>query len=87
MQRLYRQVLRVCRRKLQNQTHVNGCKCYLEYAEIKDKILKLKCCKFNKSHEKIFNENLKKRFTNIYNFCKLDIDKVTLMLRSSVYPC
>ena len=39
-----------------------------------------------KNYEKIFDEQLKKRIANIYEFCKDNINKLGLMLRGSVYP-
>lgn len=41
------------------------------------------CC--NRSYQKNFDENLKDRFANAYNFCKLDINKSILMLQKSAY--
>ena len=41
------------------------------------------CC--NRSYQKNFDENLKDRFDNAYNFCKLDINKSILMLQKGAY--
>lgn len=41
------------------------------------------CC--NRSYQKNFDENLKDRFANAYNFRNLDINKSILMLQKSAY--
>ena len=41
------------------------------------------CC--NRSYQKNFDENLKDRFANAYNFCKLDINKSILILQKGAY--
>ena len=42
------------------------------------------CCK--KNYQKMFAENLKKRFANTFKFSNHDIDEFILFLRRSVYP-
>ena len=41
------------------------------------------CC--NRSYQKNFDENLKDRFANAYNFRNLDINKSILMLQKGAY--
>lgn len=41
------------------------------------------CC--NRSYQKKFDENLKDRFANAYNFRNLDINKSILMLQKGAY--
>ena len=38
------------------------CDCFLEYTKFKDKFIEYKCLLCNKSYQKKFDENLKKRF-------------------------
>ena len=44
------------------------------------------CFECKKNYKKDFNEELIKRFTNIYEFCNKDINKSILLLRKGVYP-
>ena len=55
------------------------CNYFLEYTNFKDDVIEYNylCC--NKSYEKRFDENLKKRFFNIHKFSKHDINKYILL--------
>ena len=59
------------------------CKACLDYAITKDYQLILFECK--KNYKKDFNNELIKRFANIYELCNKDINKLILLLRD-VYP-
>ena len=59
------------------------CKSCLDYAITKDYQLILFECK--KNYKKDFNNELIKRFANIYELCNKDINKLILLLRD-VYP-
>ena len=62
------------------------CKSCLDYMSVKDDQLIFRCFECRKSHKKIFNEYLIKRFANIYELCSDDINKFILLLRKGVYP-
>ena len=53
----------------------------------KDDLLTFKCVHCNKPYENKFDENLSKRFEDIYQFCDGDIKKFCLMLLKGVYAC
>ena len=55
----------------------------LQYNLIEDNQLIFNCPKCNKNGKKHFNNDLIKRFANIYEFCDRDI---CLILRKGVYP-
>ena len=48
--------------------------------------MKYKLLSCNKEYSQRLNEELKKKFKNTFKFPNNDIDKITLLLRKSVYP-
>ena len=67
------------------------CKSYLDYMTTKDE--QQRCTQLifwrfecKKNDEKDLNEELIKRFANIYEFCDGDINKFILLLRKGVHP-
>ena len=62
------------------------CKSYLDSMTTKDEQLIFRCFECKKNYEKDFNEELIKRFANIYEFCNGDINKFILLLRKGVSP-
>ena len=62
------------------------CKSSLDYMKFKDDQLIFRCFECKKNSKKKFNEELIKRFANIYEFCNKDIIKSILLLRKGVYP-
>ena len=54
--------------------------CFLEYTNFKDYLIEYKCLYCNENYQKSFDENLKKRFFNIYRFTNHDINKFILAL-------
>ena len=47
---------------------------FLEYTNAKDDLIEYKYLYCNKSYQKKFDENLKKRFANTYKFSNYDIN-------------
>ena len=62
------------------------CKYCLEYIKSKSDQLTLKCFECKKNYKKDFNNELIKRFVNIYKFCNKEYNKFILLLRKGVYP-
>ena len=62
------------------------CKSKLSYVSVKGNQLIFQCFACEKNYEKDFNNELIKRFANMYTFCKGDINKFVLLLRKDVYP-
>ena len=62
------------------------CKSCLDNMITKDDQLIFRCFECKKNYEKDFNNELIKRFANIYEFCNEDINKFILLLRKGVYP-
>ena len=62
------------------------CKSCLDYMITKDYQLIFRCFECKKNYKKDFNNELIKRFANIYEFCNEDINKFILLLRKGVYP-
>ena len=62
------------------------CEFHPYYMLIKDDELIFRCFGCKKNYEKEFNEELIKRFANMYEFCDTDINKFILLLRKGVYP-
>ena len=62
------------------------CDCFIEYKNFKDDLIECKwlCC--NKNYQSKFDEKLKERFFNTYNFSKHDSNKFVLLLRKGLYP-
>ena len=54
--------------------------CCFEYTNPKDDLIEHKslCC--NKNYQKKFDEDLSKRFSNVYKFVNYDINKFILLL-------
>ena len=57
-----------------------ACDCFLEYTNFKNDLIEYKslCC--NKNYKQKFDEKLKERLFNRYNFSNHDNDKFTLLL-------
>ena len=75
-----------CFDNLSNRLHKDkckDCKSKLSYMYVKDNQLIFHA---KKNYEKDFNNELFKRFANMYEFCKSDINKFVLFLRKGVYP-
>ena len=53
---------------------------------IKDNQLIFRCFECKKNYKKEFNEELIKRFTNLYEVCSGDFNKLILLLQKCVYP-
>ena len=62
-----------------------GCKSCLDYMTTKNEQLIFRCFGCKNDYNKDFNKELIKRFTNIYEFCNEDLNKIILLLRKSVY--
>ena len=63
-----------------------NCKSCLDYMIAKDDQLIFRCFECEENFKKDFNNELIKRFANIYKFCNEDINKFILLLRKGVYP-
>ena len=61
------------------------CESCLDYMITKDDQLIFRCFACKKNYKKDFNNELIKRFANIYEFCNEDINKFILLLRTGVY--
>ena len=59
---------------------------FLEYESDKDDFIKYKCLSCSKDYSNRFNEKLKKKFINTFNFSNNNINKFILLLRKGVYP-
>ena len=55
----------ICRIKCKN------CECCLEYLNLRDDLMLYKCLCCNRNYQKTFDENLKKRFANLYKFISI----------------
>ena len=55
------------------------CDCFLEYESVKDNLIKYKCLSCNKDYSNKLDEELKKRFKNIFKFSNNDINKFILL--------
>ena len=62
------------------------CKSYLDYMITKDDQLIFRCFECKHNYKKDFNNELIKKFANIYEFCNEGINKFILLLRKGVYP-
>ena len=62
------------------------CKSCLDYMITKGDQLIFRCFERRKNDKKDLNNELIKRFANIYLFCNEDINKYMLLLRKVVYP-
>ena len=61
------------------------CECRLEYTSVRDDLIEYKCLRCNKNCQKKFDENLKKQFSNTYQFSIHDTNQFILLLRKIVY--
>ena len=61
------------------------CKSFLDYMITKDDQLIFRCFECKYKYKKDFNEELIKRFANIYEICNKDINKFILLLRKGIY--
>ena len=57
-----------------------------EYESLKDCLIKYKCLSCNKKYSNRPNEELKKKFKNMFKFSDNDINKFILLLRKGDYP-
>ena len=64
------------------KTKCKDCDCFLEYESVKDNSTKYKCLSCNKDYSNKINEELKKRFNDIFKIS----NQFILMLRKDVYP-
>ena len=62
------------------------CKSYLDYMIIKDSQLIFRCFECKKNYKKDFNNELIKRFPNVYEFCNKDTNKFILLSGKVVCP-
>ena len=61
---------RICKKWFEKcEIEYKDCECYLQYTNAKNDLLIYKCFNCNRK----FDEDLKKRFTNTYEFCNFDI--------------
>ena len=58
----------------------NYCDCFLEYTNFKDDLIEYKCLVCNKNFQSKFDEKLKKRFFNTYNFSNHDYLKMKVFI-------
>ena len=78
---LYYQILLII-----SQKERKDCQCFLEYESVKENSIKYKCLSWIKDYSNEVDEELKKRFKNIFKFSNNDINKFILLLRKGVYP-
>ena len=57
-----------------------------DYMSVKDGQLIFRCFECEKNYKKDFNNELIKKFENIYEFCNEDINNFISLLRKGVYP-
>ena len=62
------------------------CKNLLDYMIFKDNKVVCRCFERKKNISKYFNNELTKRFKNIYKFCENNKNKSLLLLRKGIYP-
>ena len=62
------------------------CKSKLSYMSVKDNQLIFQCFACKTNYEKEFDMEFIKMFSNMYQFCKGDINKFVLLLRKSNCP-
>ena len=63
------------------------CKSNLCFVNAVNETLIFKCIDCEKEYEKEFNKESLERFSNIYEFCDNDLNKLLILLRKGVYPC
>ena len=68
-----------------HKTKYKICGCFLEYESVKYNLIKYKCLSCNKEYSNKFDEELKKKFKNIFKFFNSDINRFILQLRKRVY--
>ena len=72
---------------LSEELHNNrctDCKSCLDYMSVDEQLI-FRCFECKKNFKKNFNNELIKRFANIYEFCNKDISKFILILRKGIY--
>ena len=57
----------------------------LQYKTVKEVLIEYKCLCCSKNQQKIFYENLKKRFAKTHTYTSHDINKLGLLLQKIVY--
>ena len=62
------------------------CDYFLQYKSVKGNSIKYKCLSCNRDYSNKTDEELTKRFKNIFKFSNNDINKFILLLRKSDYP-
>ena len=62
------------------------CDCFLQHESVKNNLIKYKGLSCNENYSSKFDEELKKKFKNTFNFSNNDIKKFVLLLRKGVYP-
>ena len=62
------------------------CKCFLEYTNFKDDLIKYIFLSCDRSYQRKFNKKLKEIFFHTYTFSNHDNNKFILLLRKGVYP-
>ena len=60
------------------------CNCFLKYTNFKDDLIEYKCLSCNKSYQRKFDEKLKERLFNTYQFSNHDKYKFILLLHKGV---
>ena len=63
------------------------CKSNLCFVNAVNETLIFKCIDCEKEYEKEFNKESLERFSNTYEFCDNDLNKLLILLRKGVYPC
>ena len=63
-----------------------GCGCFLKYKRVKGNLIIYKCLSCNKCYSKRLNEELKKKFKNIFKFSNNGFNKFILLLKRLFYP-
>ena len=80
--RLHYQILLIISQKEFTKTKCKDCDFSFEYESVKDNSIKYKCLSCNKDYSNKINEDLKKRFNDIFKIS----NQFILMLRKDVYP-
>ena len=68
---------------LDERTYKNyqDCDCFLEYESIEDNSIKYKCISSNKDYSRKIDEELRKRFRNLFKISNTGINKFILLLQ------
>ena len=62
------------------------CKSNLCFVNAMNEALKFECVDCEKEYKKDINNKLKERFSNVYEFCDYDMNKLITLLRKGVCP-